>query len=174
MPFEAKAVANLFLDLAAGDQMTLTPMKIQKLVYFAHGWHLALTGSDLLDEQVEAWDYGPVIPTLYRAFRQYGNQPIADKAAEWKPKQGGGARLVEPTIPDDTPDGAYARSVIGRVWAIYGPYTGIQLSNMTHEPGTPWTTTVADYAGKPPKGTDIPRQTILDWFRGRLARKATT
>jgi uncharacterized phage-associated protein len=55
MPFDSKAVANEFLKLAEQDGVKLSPMKLLKLVYFAHGWHLALKGEPLLNERVEAW-----------------------------------------------------------------------------------------------------------------------
>jgi uncharacterized phage-associated protein len=42
MPYDPKAIANYFLTLAADHDQTLDPMMIQKSVYFAHGWHLAI------------------------------------------------------------------------------------------------------------------------------------
>jgi len=44
-------------------------MKLQKLVYYAHGWHLALNNEPLIDEQVECWQYGPVISSLFHEFK---------------------------------------------------------------------------------------------------------
>ena len=58
-PYSAKAVANYFLARAKESGETLSPMKLQKLIYFAHGWHLAVFDAPLLDEEVQAWDYGP-------------------------------------------------------------------------------------------------------------------
>jgi uncharacterized phage-associated protein len=81
MAYEAKAVANHFLDLAQDSRGTLSPMKIQKLVYFSHGWHLSINnGRALIDEAVQAWTYGPVIPSLYHEFKKYGNGPITSPA----------------------------------------------------------------------------------------------
>ena len=70
MPFDPRAVANRLLELGRERQLTIDPMKVQKLIYYAHGWHLALTGKPLLDRSVEAWQYGPVLPDVYRAFQQ--------------------------------------------------------------------------------------------------------
>ena len=73
MPYDPKAIANYFLDLARAQEKALTPLKIQKLVYFANGWHLAIKGVPLINEQVEAWRFGPVIPSLYTHFERMGN-----------------------------------------------------------------------------------------------------
>ena len=82
MAHNPKAIANYFLELARADDEELSPLKIQKLVYYANGWHLAIKGKPLISEQVEAWPYGPVVPSLYRAFRSYGDGPITEPARE--------------------------------------------------------------------------------------------
>lgn len=61
-PYKAKAAANYCLDLAEEEGKRLDPMQIQKLVYFAHGWYLALTGEPLVEEHPEAWAYGRSFP----------------------------------------------------------------------------------------------------------------
>src|SRR5438552_12204040 len=69
-------VANRLLQLAHGAGATLTPMQLIKLVYMCHGWMLGLYGRPLIQEQVQAWKFGPVIPELYRHLRQYGGGPV--------------------------------------------------------------------------------------------------
>ncbi|MGZ3389845.1 MAG: Panacea domain-containing protein, partial [Isosphaeraceae bacterium] len=76
MPYDARAIANYFLERARREGKALDQMKIQKLVYFANGWHIAIKGEPLIDEQVEAWRYGPVIQSLRDALREYGDQAI--------------------------------------------------------------------------------------------------
>jgi hypothetical protein len=82
MPYPAAAIANEFLELAKANGQALTPMQIQKLVYFAHGWNLAITGEPLIWERVEPWDYGPVVRNLYRNLREFGSGAITKSLEE--------------------------------------------------------------------------------------------
>lgn len=121
--YSAKAIANFFIELAQDKKGVLDPMKIQKLVYYAHGWSLALLGQPLIREPIEAWDYGPVIRSLYMEFRKYGKGQIIDFA-----------KTHDAVREDDD----ITKALLRRIWELYGKYTGIQLSNLTHADGTPW------------------------------------
>ena len=147
--YPALDIAVYFLRKAREERKELTPMQVQKLVYLAHGWHLAIEGEPLLDEQVEAWQYGPVIPSLYHEFKYCGARPIKH-------------------IPESQffPEGNL-KPILDRVWEVYGDFSGSQLSTMTHKQGSPWHQVVREeYKGKNvPIGTDIPRATIEEHFR---------
>lgn len=139
MAYPAKAVANEFLSLAKADGKTVSPMKLLKLVFFAHGWYLAFKEQPLIQERVEAWQYGPVIPVLYHTFKRFGNDPITEEAKEWRIQNGKLACFtprIEPS--DDDPSPAEAKVLIGKVWETYGQHSAAQLSNATHLPGAPW------------------------------------
>lgn len=151
MPYNAKAVANYFLDLAEREGKKLSPMKLQKLVYFAHGWHLAINEKPLLNEQVEAWPYGPVISSLYHEFKDFGSGAIDRRAIDFFEDE----PQTVPTEDADTCD------LLNKVWNEYKGYTAIQLSNMTHEPGSPWQKT---WDGSGIRGTDIPAEQIRAYF----------
>lgn len=118
------AVAKYLLDRCKtkGDG-AVTPLQLMKLTYMAHAWMLGLYGRPLVDEPVAAWRYGPVFPSLYQVVRDYRSQPVDDV-----PTYRGA-----PVEFDET-----EKSVMDQVADIYGRYTGIQLSAMTHEHGTPW------------------------------------
>jgi uncharacterized phage-associated protein len=173
MPYPAIAVANEFLDLALRENRELTQMQVQKLVFFAHGWHLAIYGQPLIDEQVEAWRFGPVIRSLYGIFRGYGSHPISELHRNLRyedPDGDNGFRIAwdDPLRLELSADGAAdAKRLIERVWQVYGGYSAYQLSNMTHQPGTPWHTVVREYEKSGiqlPKGTDIPAPVLKEYF----------
>lgn len=164
MAYNAKQIATEFIQLADAEGRKLTPMQLQKLVYFAYGWYLAITGERLINERVEAWQWGPVIPSLYAAFREYGSDPIDDVPGDL---YFDGTKLKVrkyPLVSDDPQRDETARMIIRRVWEIYGKYSASTLSSMTHEPNSPWSKT----SGKEIRGTDISDELIADYFR-RLA-----
>ena len=69
-------VAREFLHITKGKDLNLTPLKLMKLVFFAHGWCLGLTKKPLVCELVEAWPTGPVFPDLYRVIGKYGESAV--------------------------------------------------------------------------------------------------
>ena len=165
MPYDTKAVANYFIDYAEQNGESLTPMKLQKLIYFAHGWHLALTdGEKLINEMVEAWDYGPVIPSLYNEFREFGRYPITRKA---KHSSFRGTKLIseEPYLPDEA---NFAKELLKKIWDVYGGYNGVQLSNVAHENGSPWYQITQQFPNGIPKNLDLPDNLIQDYFTRQM------
>jgi uncharacterized phage-associated protein len=133
MPYKAKSIANAFLTLANRDGYKVDPMKLQKLLFYANGYYIAENdGEPLINEYFEAWDYGPVAPTVYYEFREYRNSPIPRFAYTWDERL---ARQIVAPQPVDDPK---AESVIAWVWEQYRDFSGLQLSHMTHKSGGPW------------------------------------
>jgi uncharacterized phage-associated protein len=157
MAYPAKAVANKFIEIAKAKDSTITPMKLQKLVYFAHGWYLSLTnGQPLIDEKIEAWRYGPVVPSLYHEFKSHGNHPIGEYATDFKIEPE--FCIITPKLPEDKSLSAFME----KIWDVYGKFTAIQLSNLTHQSLTPWDKVWVN--GGVPKGTDIDDSIIKEYF----------
>jgi uncharacterized phage-associated protein len=154
MLYSPKSIANYFLDLAKASGQPISPMKLQKLVYYAHGWYVGYTGNPLIDEAVEAWQYGPVIPSLYHDFKRFGSGAIEGKAYEYKDGQ-----MREAPVPSDIS----VRRFLENVWQSYGQFTGVRLSEMTHAPGGPWDQTWQ--TANNVKGIDIPFNVIASHFR---------
>lgn len=132
-------------------------MKLQKLIYYAHGWHLASTGKPLIDESVEAWKYGPVIPSVYHEFKSYGSGTIREKGTTIEAAECSSLRFVTPTVHDSE-----TKCLLDTIWEAYGGLSGVQLSNLTHKQGTPWSETFAKSGGQ--KGFDIPNSVIKEHF----------
>lgn len=153
MAYSAFAVANAFVERAEqGCIPNLTPMKLQKLLYFAQAWHLKGTGGlPVLDDNFARWQYGPVIPAIYHEFKAYGDRPITGKATTLS-ANGDGFAVNIPIIPaNDHSAWGLVDAIINRYGAIDAPV----LSNMTHLPGSAWA------VGGGPNGTVITAQEIL-------------
>ncbi|MCW2130191.1 putative phage-associated protein [Bradyrhizobium elkanii] len=131
--YKGKSIANAFLLLANRDSASIDPLKLQKLIYFANGYYMAENdGHPLVNEYFEAWDYGPVVPTVYYEFREYRNSSIARLAYTWDARKG---RMI-PAPPPIGDEGA--NDIIGWVWENYKGYSGGELSHMTHKSEGPW------------------------------------
>ena len=176
MPYDAKAVANSLLDLAETRGKSLDQMQVQKLVYYAHGWHLAIKNEPLIAENVQAWAYGPVIRSLYDALRGYGKQPILGRCVESNfGSDGNGELMVEeytPSIHDDPQQIEFTSALLERIWEVYGRYSGVQLSNKTHAEGSPWKEIFDRFDGKIPPGVVIAPEKIRDYFQSVAEARA--
>ena len=142
-------VAQYFLaqmDEEAGD--LISNLKLQKLVYYAQGFALALLGRPLFPERIEAWTYGPVVSELYHEYRGYGSDPI--------PQPG----EIDFSIYD-----VQTRELLDEVYAVYGQFSAWKLRDMTHsEP--PWRDT--------PSGQEIQHDDLSCYFATRVARESET
>ncbi len=75
----AHEIADYFIWLSHETGSFISNLKLQKLVYYAQAWHLALFEKPIFEEDFEAWVHGPVIPELYRKYRVFSFKPITVK-----------------------------------------------------------------------------------------------
>jgi Uncharacterized phage-associated protein len=116
-------VADYFLaktDLELGDIMT--NLKIQKLVYYAQGFSMAILGKPLFDESIEAWEHGPVCPVLYHKYKGNKAMPIDP-----------GKDLKEASKPFTSRQ----CKLLDDVYKTYGCYAAWTLREITHQ-DTAW------------------------------------
>ena len=128
---DSRAIANRILDVAAGRQISLTIMQLVKLIYFAHGWNLAIRGEPLSKHSAQAWQYGPVFPHVYKVLQSSRSRPIDGRILSKET----GKPLVEEFDQQE-------RDLIDEVVDGYGRMHAFQLSNLTHGEGTPWDKTM--------------------------------
>jgi uncharacterized phage-associated protein len=155
----AIAVANEIIKRGASlpTPQFFTPMQLLKLVYLCHGWMLGLHNRPLIEDDVEAWKYGPVIPDLYHQIKQYRDGKIPGPLKNmWT-----GSEMSAELDP-------YESNVVDQVINIYGNLSGLKLSQITHAPNTPWSTTF-----KPDRfGLKISDDVITDHYQ-QLYRERT-
>lgn len=131
MTFDARAVANLVLDLADEERLPLSHMSVHKIMFFANGWHLAAYDAPLIDEQFEAWKYGPVLRTVWEAFKHLNKREVDCRAEHFDPITEE-LYILQVAIPHRTIE--FLRSIL----LEYGPISPLQLSDMTHQIGGAW------------------------------------
>lgn len=124
--YASSVIAEYFLQKEKGMKNDI--MKVLKLVYISHGFHLAFYDIPLIKENVQAWQYGPVIPELY--FRLKTND--LNDSSFFQDKQ-------------DFEKDATTKKLLDAVYKKYSKYNGIELSNLTHRKDTPWDITVNQY-----------------------------
>ncbi|PCJ51975.1 MAG: hypothetical protein COA70_13200 [Planctomycetota bacterium] len=160
MAFQPLELANAFVSIALEHRQIVSPMKLQKLVYYANGWWMEQNeGEPLMEGGFQAWKFGPVNLSIYRAFKKYGGDPITSPC-HGIVLRGGNYEYGVPCLEDDS-----ALEFLEAIWASYGAISAEKLSHMTHVPGTAW----HEVYKRNKKDIRIPRSLILKEFQGRLA-----
>lgn len=140
----AEMTAKFFIDVTNGrEDDSITNLKLNKLLYYAQGAHLARTGKPLFPDPIEAWVYGPVVPSIYRKYKGCGNSFIPSIKKD---------RVKTEDFTSEELD------TLLDVEREFGRYTGNALVSMTHEQGTPWS---ESYTGG---RSVIPQELIRDYF----------
>lgn len=133
-------IANLFV-LRHGDKLHLTNLSLNKLVYYAQVEALkANPRAPLFVDGIEAWDYGPVEPAVYHAFKGYGD-----------------ARVTAPcsTTLNQNEDLDSAIGFVDLVAENYGSLSAFDLVNLSHRLGGAWKTKYTGARGVPITVEDI-------------------
>lgn len=137
-------IANEFIRRGIDANDPITPMEVQKLMYFAHGWMLALHERPLHTDAWRAWQYGPVLPRVYRELREYRADPVEELIGDYRAD-----------LDDEE------RYIIDEVYRLYSPFKGIELSELTHLDGSPWDQARKQNPGANPVIYDV---SIKDYF----------
>ena len=149
LPFDSRIVANFIIRLAKEQGRSMTIMRVLKISYMAHGWTLALLDRPLVNDHVQAWKHGPVIPSIYYAFRPYG------------------AYDIDPVeMVSDVELGTDTEEFLASVSRMYEKASDWQLSQLTHLQGGPWAKTYKPGV----RNIIIPNELIKEHFISKLER----
>lgn len=121
---KAVIVSEVFLKLSqpeVGD--VISNLKLQKLLYYAQGYHLAIYDKPLFDNDILAWTYGPVVKEVYYEYSNNGANALP--------------------IPQNVNTDSFTHDqidLLGEIYSVFGQYSGLKLMEMTHNEA-PWLTT---------------------------------
>ncbi len=150
---DVKSLANLILDWSDQCNISVTHMKLQKIVYFCHADFLVLFDAPLITQKFEAWEYGPVVPSLFNEFKSFGSERITGRAYRFDPI----SCIREPAVPCAL---GYFESTVRNSFEAYARYTAATLSKMSHAERGPWSEALKRFAKGTPKGRTIENQLI--------------
>lgn len=117
-------VARYFLQRTFDDGELISPLKMQKLVYYAYAWTLVKNHKRLFSEKIQAWPNGPVAPSLYKELKIYGSMPISEEYLN-------GSNDVSKNIPDEV------IHTLDEVYEKYSVCSAFELVCLTHNE-KPW------------------------------------
>lgn len=142
--YKAIDIAHKILKKATEDDNgeLISNMKLQKLLYYEQGFHLAWFGAPLFEEDIEAWMYGPVVPSVFEAYKGNGKVGI---------EYDGEVVALESEEED----------LFNEVYEVYSKYSAYGLMHMTHEE-KPWKRTPVG------KGSVISHKLMKSFFKTRI------
>jgi len=140
----ADAVADYLIALAHQRGESLNNLKLQKLLYYAQAWHLALHDEPLFPEKFQAWATGPVIPVIYWRFDDFG---IRDIELERTPE-----------IPEEL------EPLLSEVVELYAPFDEYKLASMTYRE-SPWMTAHRGYDLGDPCDVELDENEMRSYFK---------
>ena len=127
----SSALANFFINKAAADNIPMTNLKLQKIMFVGYGWVIALIDKDLTDgEGFQAWQHGPVLPSIYHQMKRYGGGQVKESATNYDSEDN---KVYIPTLHNQE-----ASEVLDKVWVIYKDFSAWSLRNLTHKSESPW------------------------------------
>lgn len=149
---KVSAVANEFLD----KSKEISVLKLVKLCYIAQGFSLAVLDRPIFnDDRIEAWRYGPVVPSIYHEFKHFKKGSITEKSKFLALNSNFDFIEETPKLTDKND-----KKIVEIVWNMYGKFSPGELVDLTHKNGTPW-----DLTYRPNSNNVIPNELIKEYYK---------
>ncbi|MDM8557199.1 type II toxin-antitoxin system antitoxin SocA domain-containing protein [Candidatus Parabeggiatoa sp. HSG14] len=145
----ASKIADYFLYIANDTGSFLSNLKLQKLVYYAQAWYLALYNTPLFDEEFEAWIHGPITTSLYEKYKPFGWKPILKE-------------VEKPKLPVDV------ENFLEELTQVYFIRESLELEMMIHRE-EPWIKARNGVPLDEPSRAIISQQAMKEYYKARVA-----
>lgn len=128
MPYDATVVSNNILSRSFKEKILITPMKLQKILYFAESEYQKKTSKRLLFDDFHTWAFGPVVRTVYSEFLTFSKKHINRYSRD---------AAGDTYVIDEQADPAL-RDTLDQVWEVTKYRTAVDLSEITHLEDSAW------------------------------------
>lgn len=156
MNADGRAIANYVLDRSDAKGRGITNLALQKILYFCHAWMLVEYKEPLVRHEFEAWEFGPVLPYVYRDFKVHGDGKITTRALSLDVETGQ-REVARVEIP------AGKKEFLDSIIDFYGRLSAFDLVKISHVVGGPWDQ-VWRHAGTANPGMRINNNLIGDFY----------
>lgn len=140
--YSALDVAKYIIWYCKRAEYAISNLKLQKLLYFVQAQFLVVLGKPIFDENIEAWDFGPVVPVVYQHFKLWGSSEIPDIIAS-----GANSKIFEKD-----------QEIIDEILEECAPYSANVLVEITHHQA-PWCNAYEKYCNN-----IITKKSIKEYF----------
>ena len=158
-----REVCKYFILKGIKSNAPVTQISLQKLLYFAQGIHLAKYNESLFVDPIYAWKYGPVVHSMYKHFRVFGNRAMDFQTVT--------EILGEEFFEDSDNLSIEEKSSLDMTWTTFGKRTPFELVRITHLDGSPWNTIVKLH-GEDARDVVIPTEDMTKYFKGMMLATA--
>lgn len=128
MKISATVLCNNILIRSWRDSVPISPMKLQRILYYICVKYAQNTGNSPISEDFEVWKYGPVVPSVYAKFNCFGKRPIKT----FSKNAGGNIQIMDEELAPRL------SAIIDEVWNQLKHYSGIELSKKTQQKNSGW------------------------------------
>ncbi|PJJ59404.1 Panacea domain-containing protein [Hymenobacter chitinivorans] len=154
---------ELVIEHAKKNGIELTPLKLQKVLYYLQAWSLAFSGDDLFDDVPQAWVRGPVYPAVYTRFCQLKATPIVHANATVNTA----ALLAFPQTEFTISALRDQEQVLEAVLHEYVPKTAEWLVRQTHCE-KPWLEARAGLDSVEPSSKELSKETMKTYYSSSI------
>lgn len=144
----ASVVADLFVRFSNEHGVFISSLMLEKLLYYAQAWYLAIFDKPLFHDRIEAWIQGPALPDISARFASFGHNPIDEIPAEWR-------------VPSKV------KEHIAEIMSVYAAMSAYDLERLSCSE-EPWTIARKDTDPEESSSEEISHKSMREFYKSRL------
>lgn len=155
-------VARYIINYSNEKNYSISNLKLQKLLYFVQAYYLSFTSSHepCFSEEIEAWDFGPVVPSVYHEFKSFGGGDIPPVTSYYKLESENNFWSIREVPYNSNCISKRDKEIINDIIDKFSAYSASELVQITHNQA-PWKN-----AYIPQRNAIITKDTIRGYFNG--------